>query len=98
MTENDSIEKEFEDLVNAHKAEIQAKVTEASKVLDEAVALSEKYGIPFYAQVSFLSQSYTPDSYYEKFGDLDKDTVNDLTDCYPGGEWGGSGWEHSAVC
>ena len=92
------LEEEFTNLVSEHKAEIEAKLKEASAALDEAVKLSEQYGIPFHSRISFLSQGYTPDSFDKKFGELDSDIVSELTDVYPGGEYGGTGWEHSAVC
>lgn len=93
-----TLEDEFLKIVNEHKDEIQAKLKEASAALSAAVDLAEKYGVPFYSNISFLSQSYTPTSYYEKFPELERDVVGDLIDVYPGGEWGGDGWEHSAVC
>jgi hypothetical protein len=96
MTEADSIEKEFEELVNAHKDEIDAKVREASKALSEAVELSEKYGIPFRPSISFLRNSYFPESFDEKFSELDSEIVSDLTGAWR--EYSDGGWEHSAVC
>lgn len=93
-----SLEEDFTKIVEEHKAEIDAKVKEAIKALDEAVELAEKYGIPFSPSISFLSQTYTPESYYAKFSDLDSSTVYDIAEVYPGGEWGEAGWEHSAVC
>lgn len=93
-----TLEDEFAALVTAHKEEITEKLREASMALNEAVQLSEKYGIPFMSHISFLSQGYTPRSFEAKFGELEEDVVCHLTDCYPGGEYGGDGWEHSAVC
>lgn len=95
-----TLEDEFKKLVNEHKAEIDAKVSEASAALGEAVKLSEKYGIPFSPSISFLHNSYYPNSFYEKkFSELDSDVVTDLTDAYSWSDYGDSaGWEHSAVC
>lgn len=93
-----TLEDEFTELVTKHKQEIEAMLREASDALDEAVQLSEEYGIPFNSQISFLSQGYTPTSFKDKFDKLDHEMVCDLTGCYPGGEYGGDGWEHSAVC
>lgn len=95
---SESLEEEFTGLVKEHKSEIEDKIKEARQALSEAVKLSEKYGIPFHSGISFLSQGYTPSSFEDKFGELDTDVVSDLTDVYPGGEYGGTGWEHSAVC
>lgn len=97
LQERDSeLEREFR--VSASKAlkQIHVKLEEASDALAAAVDLSEKYGIPFSTQISFLGQSYTPDSLEEKFEDLDKDFVNCITGA--SNEYGYAGWEHSAVC
>lgn len=94
-----TLEEEFEQLVNDHKAEIQAKVAEASKALQEAVELSKKYGIPFRPHVSFLGNSYYPQSFYDgKFAELDSEVVSDLTGAWTNYDSGYAGWEHSAVC
>lgn len=86
------LETEFEALYNKHVKKIEEQLNIAAKAISKAEELSEKYGIPFYAGVSPLSQSYTPGSLDE---DLDKDFISDLTGIYPG-EY--EGWEHSAVC
>jgi len=91
-----TLEDKFTKLVEDHRQEIDDKIKEACAVLDEAVKLSEQYGIPFYSSISFLSQSYFPKSYEAEFGTLDHNFVCDLTNSYPSGY--GPGWEHSAVC
>jgi len=54
--------------------------------------------LPFSANVSPLSQSYFPESFVDKFSDLDSDTVYDITGAYTSYYHDGAGWEHSAVC
>lgn len=92
-----SLEEEFIRLVNDHKAEIDAKVKEASTALDKAVKLSNQYGIPFRPEISFLRNSYYPRSFYDKFSDLDRDVVSDITSAWISYD-DSPGWEHSAVC
>lgn len=98
-TEEDlKLEQEFTDVVNKHRSEIEDQLKIASKAIAKAEKLSEKYGIPFYSNVSPLGQNYTPASFDEKFGELDHDMVYEIADIYPGGEYHTEGWEHSAVC
>jgi hypothetical protein len=87
------LEREFRSTVAEATEKINAKLAKAKKYLSEAVALSEDYGVPFSASISFLSQSYTPGSVPEE---LDKEFVESVTGTY--NEYGYEGWEHSAVC
>lgn len=96
--EEDELEAEFQKLCDEHMEEIDAQLQIASDAIAKAEELSEKYGLPFSAGVSPLSQSYTPTSYYEKYRNLSTGFVSDLTGAYPGGEYDNEGWEHSAVC
>ncbi len=90
------LENEFRQLVNQHKFEIEAKVKEASDALAEAEELADKYGIPFYSDVSRINQGYTPKLFLDKFEDeLDADVVYKLTQVY---DLEYEGWAHSAVC
>lgn len=92
-----TLEEDFTAIVNAHEAEIKAKVAEAKKALNEAVELAKTYGIPFRPSISFLSNSYFPQSFDEgKFAELDSDVVADLTGAWREDTY--SGWQHSAVC
>ena len=91
------LEKEFEKVANDVGAQIQAKLSQASVLIAEAQDLAEKHGIPFYAEVSPLSQSYWASSFEEKWPGLDMRFVSDVTEAYS--EYPGEGgWEHSAVC
>ena len=56
------LEMEFRKVVTTIRPEIQAKLEEANKLLEEAVKLAEDYGVAFEANISQLSQSYRPKS------------------------------------
>lgn len=92
------IEREFrilcfgpEDVVK----KIDEKLRAAAVALSEAEELSERYGIPFSGCISALSQNYTPESFIQKFSDLDSNFVDRVTGSYPSSY---GGWEHSAIC
>jgi hypothetical protein len=72
------LEDEFKALADKFDDEVGIQLEIAEKAIKEAVKISEKYGIPFHAQVSPLSQTYTPASFEEKFGDLDREFVSDV--------------------
>ena len=92
--EDTDVEREFRLAVDDAHARIYAKLHEAEKLLDEAVAISEETGIPFSAGISPLSQSYLPNSLHSKFPDIDRSFANEIADA--SGEY--EGWQHSAVC
>jgi hypothetical protein len=94
--QDSELEREFRNVNSEALEKINAKVAEASAALREAVKISEKYGVPFGAGISFLSNDYYPKSFEDKFGELDSDFVSDITDTY--NEYGDYGWTHSAVC
>lgn len=91
------LEKEFEEVFKAAIKDIDEKLNIASGAIAEATKIAEKHGIPFHSWVSPLSQSYTPKSYWEKFGELDPDFTAEVSDVWPADE-DYVGWEHSAVC
>lgn len=80
------LELEFREVWESHITEIQAKCTAAAALLDEAVALSEKYGIPFRPEktIMFCEPSYIPESMKKKFPDLEYDFVCELTNAWSG--------------
>lgn len=92
--EDTALELEFRKVAESALKEIQDKVSQASALLSEAVALSEKHGIPFYSEVSFLAQSYKPTSFESKFSEVDSDFVYSVTNASSSY----AGWEHSDVC
>lgn len=93
-----ALEAEFEKVLEKASAAIDAELAEAQKHLDKAVKLSEKYGVPFHTGISPLGNTYTPDSFQEKFGGLDSDFVYDTTGTYDSENYQYGGWQHSAVC
>lgn len=94
--EDTPLEREFRIKANEVLSEIHRKCSEATRLLSEAVKLSEEHGIPFRPEISFLGQSYFPNSFEEKYKGVDMDLVYSITDA--SSEYGYGGWEHSDVC
>lgn len=94
--EDTPLEREFRLKANEVLAEIHRKCSEGARLLSEAVKLSEEHGIPFHPEISFLGQSYFPNSFEEKYKGVDRDLVYSITDA--SSEYGYGGWEHSDVC
>lgn len=91
------LEKEFTTLVGSVTKQIRAKVDEARVALNEAISLSETYGVPFRAGLSPLAQGYIPKSFAQgKFRLLDKEFIRDISGVYD--EYNEPGWQFSAVC
>jgi len=61
------LEVEFKKVFEKHSQEIEDQLETAAKAITKAEKLSEKYGLPFHAQVSPLSQPYWPASFSTKF-------------------------------
>ncbi len=92
-----SIEEEFKAVLEAHRGEIDVQLEKASKSLRKACAIADKYGIPFYSNISFISQCYQPESFDVIRQGLESEDV-DIYDILEDG-WGEcDGWQHSAVC
>lgn len=92
------LEKEFEDLATSVGLEIQDKITQAEKLLNEACALADEHGIPFFTSVSLLGQPYVPEKFETKWCDLDRDFVTDLTEVMSNDLGSAYGWQTSQVC
>jgi hypothetical protein len=92
------LEREFEALADAVGAEIQAKLTEAERLLNEACALADEHGLPFHTNVSLLGQPYVPEAFETKWRDLDRDFVANITEVAPYDLSSAYGWQHSQVC
>jgi site-specific DNA-adenine methylase len=92
------LEKEFEKLYADHNQEIQDKLKEASRLIDEAVKLSEQYGLPFKPEedIMWCNPSYLPHSFKGKFPELDEEFVYTVTDA--SGYWDYGGWQSSQTC
>jgi hypothetical protein len=89
-----NLEEEFIAVHDKMLDELKKHLKDAEDSLDKAVALSEMNGIPFYSNISFLSNSYVPTSLKEKFKGLSTSTVEEVTgvwEDYPG-------WHHSQIC
>lgn len=97
-TSDGRLENEFEELVSTIGEEIHAKVKQAEGLLYEACALADKHGIPFFTNVSLLGQPYVPESFKNKWKELDHDFVTNVTEV-AGYDLGSAyGWSHSQVC
>ena len=81
-----ALEAEFLKVQKEARVLIDKKLIQLSQALDEAVDISKKYGIPF--DVSTFGYTYTPDSFQEKFDDLDRvwlsQHANTMPTEYPG--------------
>lgn len=91
-----ALEEEFKRTVEVARVQIQEKCAAARKALNEAVAISEQYGVPFSEGICFISNTYTPKS-FQKFQKLEREFFEEF-EIYIGYNWGYYGWEHSAVC
>ncbi len=107
-----SIEDDFKVVYADALARLQAKNKEAIKVIEELEAICEETGIPYDASVSPVSQVYRPNTFEEKWGKLNDETVDvvskwdgktyketlweNLTDEASQGEY--KGWQHSMAC
>lgn len=89
----EKLEQEFVEQVKAFKEIASPLLIELSKKVRELEELSEKMGVPF----DFDDQTYVPASLKDKFPDLDNDFVEEVTGTWQD-EYGGAGWQHSAVC
>lgn len=95
--EDNEMERQFRKTAHEALDKIHKKLAIASKALDEAEAIAEKYGIPFSSSISPLSQSYYPSTMHELHPDMDSEFINDITGAYHS-DYGEEGWQHSAVC
>jgi hypothetical protein len=98
---NPELEAEFRELIDSHTNEINSYLAQAEAALDKAIEVSEKYGVPFYANISSLSNGYVPKSFTaSKFSALDRDVLGEMTEVYDsyGDIYSYGGWVHSAVC
>lgn len=96
--EDNELEREFRIKATQVKKQIDQKLKEASDALQAATDLSEEHGIPFYASCSELGQSYYPDTFEEKYREIDSDFAAGITGASVNSDFRSGGWEHSAVC
>lgn len=86
------IEKVFSKTVEKHLPEIQKKLAAANQLIEEAIKLSEKHGVPFHGLANNFSDSYIPKTMPK---DLDSDLVSGLTEAWPGEYGNYAGWQTS---
>ncbi len=96
--EENKLELEFKKVAEETTVLIKEQMKLAAEALAKAEKLSEESGIPFYANVSPLGQSYFPSSFKNKWEYVNEDELYRLTKTYPSEYSNGEGWEHSAVC
>ena len=92
------LEQQFETMADSVGAEIQTKLQQAEKLLNEACELADEHGIPFYTNVSLLGQPYVPEAFQSKWRDLDRDFVANITEVASYDLGSAYGWAHSQVC
>jgi len=92
------LEKEFESLADTVGVEIQSKIDEAERLIAEACALADESGLPFFTNVSVVGQPYVPETFQNKWRDLDRDFVANLTEVATSDLSSAYGWQHSQVC
>ena len=103
--EDSQLAEEFSQLCKSVHKEIDDKISQAAVLLREAVEISEKNGVPFSSQVSFLGNSFVPGSFSKsKFAKLDTNQVCEIAGVYGEyirdmfGGYGNGSWVHSGVC
>lgn len=91
-----ALEAEFQQVFEQVHPLIQANLAEAARLINEAVSLSEKSGVPFCPKekLTWIKPSYIPKSFREKFPNVEKDFVEQVTDSYG---WH-DGWQYSQTC
>lgn len=82
------LEKEFRAMVAEVRGEIERKLEHAYELIRQAEKISDTYGLPFDSKVSPLWQSYTPQTYFDKYGALDAEVAEEVCNVTPGGEYG----------
>jgi hypothetical protein len=92
--EDNEMERQFRLAVPEATKRINEKLALAEKYLDEAIAISEETGVAFSTSISYISQDYKPSSFGDRFPDVSEEMMQDVTETHNEYE----GWQHSAVC
>ena len=96
---NPELEAEFQKLVDKANNEMAKHLKKAHDELHKAIAISEKYGVPFNGGITTLSNPYMPASFFKsKFAKLDHDRVEEIADIWGDFLFDGAGWLHSSIC
>lgn len=100
-----SLSEDFKKVVEEQMPEIESLVMQSRVKLNEAIALANKYGIPFYANPSGVGQMYRPKSFdaikagiREECEALDLDEYDVFDELLPDGIGQYQGWQASAIC
>lgn len=97
VVEDNEMERNFRKAAVEASSKIAKLLAKASKALDEAEEIAEKYGVPFRSGISPLGQSYYPTTTDSLYPDLDREFIDSISGAYHS-EYGEQGWQHSAVC
>ncbi len=89
-------EQEFQELIKDVSERIKANLKKASDYLEEAILISDKYGIPFDAEISSICQRYTPHS-INHLTDEQKEIIKTVYSLYEINDYL-CGWEQSRIC
>lgn len=95
VVEDNAMERQFRIALNKANEEMAKHLEAASKSLDKAVKISEKYGIPFDSSISFISNTYTPSTVKELHPKVDDDFINDVSGVWDENQYEYGGWRHS---
>lgn len=97
--EQKALEAEYRKTVKKFMPKIEAKLSQAEKLINEATDIADEHGIPFYG-ISPLSQRYVPENVPTLADDEDKnqELFEEIVGCSPDSEYGNTGWEHSSIC
>jgi len=97
-----NLEQEFADACASVSKEIQTHLTQAGIALQKAIDIAEKHGVPFNSNISFLNNSYVPESFSSsKFASMDDGEIAEIAGIYSdylSDILFSGGWLHSAVC
>lgn len=98
LHDSSTLEERFQKLFEKVHPQIQAKLTDAATLINQAVELAEEHGIPFCPDenIMWCAPSYIPNSFKKKFPGLDPEFWCDLTSA--GGDERYGGWQQSQTC
>lgn len=90
------LEKEFIETRKKIEPLIEAKLEEAQKCINEAVKLSDEYGVPFNTCFTGVPNEYIPHSFKKYQIDIDSWEEQERWNIYPSyDEFYRTGWQHS---
>lgn len=88
------LEEKFREAMASADTEIESHLKIARSALAQAVAVSEKYGVPFRSDIVEMGRDrqYVPNSYSQKWENLDREVLEEF-DLYIG-RYHDTGWEY----